>query len=286
MKDQAENLRIKLRNLSQHRAKTIGVVSGKGGVGKSNISSNMAVILVEKGYKVLLFDMDIGMGNVHYLLGGNVTKTMGHFLQASEQLIDIIQEERYGVSYIAGGNGLNELTDWSDHMLDRFFTGFRQLQEMYDYIIFDMGAGASEAMLRILLSTDEIIVITTPEPTAIIDAYSMMKYIQSEREDHRFLLICNRTGHRKEGEETFQRISHTVQKFLQKQVLLLGILPEDQYVRQAVLTHCPVYIAFPKSSISLQLEGVVNNFINGQFDGQEMLRKSSFLSRLRRFFTR
>ncbi|MFD1705900.1 MinD/ParA family protein [Siminovitchia sediminis] len=283
--DQAENLRHRM--FSRHirkKARTLAVVSGKGGVGKSNISSNLAVILTKQGFNVLVVDLDIGMGNINLLLGGSAAKTMADFIYRQEPLSEIVELGPGGVSFIAGGNGFLEAVDLDDTTIDRMFYGFKRMEEIYDYIIFDMGGGAGQWMLRLSLAADEVIVITTPEATAIMDSYSMMKLVHRVRPDARLLVICNRADHVKQGIETFRRLQKAMKSFLQKEIHLLGILPEDPSMRKAVLANRPVYLEFPKASISKSLEKIALSLTEANPGKNPVYMKDSFITRLQRLF--
>ncbi|MFK4997994.1 MinD/ParA family protein [Bacillus sp. N9] len=226
----------------------------KGGVGKSNISLNLAVTLADKGKHVLLFDLDIGMGNVNILLGRTTTNDLSHFLRNEASLPSIIHTSDDGVSYISAGNGLNEIVEINPTTLERLIHGLKELQETYDYIIFDMAAGANTPALNLLLSVDDIFVISTPEPTAMTDAYSMMKFISMEEVNNRFLLICNRADHEQQGQETLQRLQKTARTFLNREAIALGVLPEDKHVRKAVISQVAFARKFPKAAITNQLK--------------------------------
>lgn len=283
MRDQAEKLRMMMQGELGKQAKTIAVVSGKGGVGKSNISINMAVILAQKGHKVLLFDLDIGMGNVNILLGRSFPKTISDYLQNDLPIQDIIHQGGDGVSYIAGGNGLNEVATMDMYMAERLLAGLELLQNQFDYIIFDMAAGAASATLQVLLSADDIIVVTTPEPTAIMDAYSMMKFICLEGFNSRFMLICNRADSEKQGKDTLIRLQQAAHKFLQQEINLLGIVPEDKNVRKAVIAQNAFYRQFPASEAAKSLEKIVEKYMDGNI-GTQLTNKESFIGKIRRLF--
>jgi flagellar biosynthesis protein FlhG len=285
MRDQAENLREKLNNKYRKSAKTLAVVSGKGGVGKSNISINFAMTLAKTGKRVLLFDFDIGMGNIHVLLGSDASKTISDFLYHDISLHEIIYSGPQNVSYISAGNGFSDIIEISEHMVSRLIEGLEELQHLFDFIIFDMGAGATVSNLQILLSVDDIIVVTTPEPTSITDAYSIMKYICMKEASNHFYLICNRAEKEKEGVYTLERLQLTVNKFLNKDIHILGVLPEDNHVRKAVKLQVPFYQAFPAANISMKIEKVVQEYL-GADEVLEIksIQSNRFIRKFRNFF--
>jgi flagellar biosynthesis protein FlhG len=282
MKDQAESLRIKLmrRHGLKPKTKALAVVSGKGGVGKSNFSLNFAISLSRRGLNVLLFDMDVGMGNLDILMGRSSNKTIVDYLTGESSLKDIILEGPDGVKYIGGGSGLNQLVNLEglgtlSNELDTFF-------EQYDYLIFDMGAGINEATLKFLLSVHEIFVITTPEPTALMDAYAIMKYLYLIDETLPIQLIVNRTQSSQEGTATLKRLSDVVKKFLKQEPKWLGFLPDDRSVQQAVSRQIPFATFNPKSKVSLALEELVGRYVEGGRQLPEHI-SASFVSKLKKF---
>ncbi|MCF7621773.1 MULTISPECIES: AAA family ATPase [Bacillaceae] len=193
MKDQAENLRRRLEaRQNQSMAKTIAILSGKGGVGKSNFSLNFSIALSQSGKKVLLFDMDIGMGNLDILIGEHSPCSIIDFFEKECRLKDIIMSGPGNISIITGGTGMTNLFSLDEDKYTRFNAEFSLLLANYDYILFDMGAGMTEDSMKFLLCVDELVVITTPEPTSIMDAYSAMKYIHSVNKEIPFFLVCNR----------------------------------------------------------------------------------------------
>ncbi|KHD86518.1 ATPase [Heyndrickxia ginsengihumi] len=261
MGDQAEQLRAKINSMNDAKqAKTIAVVSGKGGVGKSNVSTNMAIALAKQGNKVLVFDLDIGMGNIHVLLGLNAPFSISDFIKHHMNLEEIVCSSPYQISYISAGNSFSEIMDLDGGTAMRLLDNIERLSLQYDYIIFDMGAGATASSLEILIAVDDVFVVTTPEPTAITDAYSMMKYICMKSSETQFYLICNRAEKEKEGLITLQRLQLTMEKFLQKQVSILGVLLEDSIVRKAVAKQTPFYIEFPNSAIAKKIDMLLQNY--------------------------
>lgn len=281
MKDQAESLRVKLKQqLNGSYTKAIAVVSGKGGVGKSNFSLNFSISLARRGYRVLLFDMDIGMGNLDILMGRSSERTIVDYLRGTANLREIVMDGPEGMKYIGGGTGLSRLVH-----LDRLGSlseEFDAFLEEYDYLIFDMGAGANEDSLKFLLSVNEIIVITTPEPTAIMDAYAMMKYLHLLDSKLPFYLVANRAHSVKEGRETIQRLMEVLEKFLQRDSVALGILPDDRSVQKAVIRQIPFLMHNSKSLASSALEDIVSRYLHKQFQEPATTKSVSFVSKLKK----
>ncbi len=265
------------------QAKTIAVVSGKGGVGKSNISTNLSILLGQENKKVLLFDMDIGMGNINILLGGQNNYSIMEFIEQEELEIDtVISKNIHGISYISGGNGLKNIVEWNERQINRFFEAMDYLVLKYDYLLFDMGAGATKETLEFLLAMDEIIVITTPEPTSVTDAYSMIKYIHLRNEEKEFHLLCNRAENKDEGIETIARLQETVRKFLNKEIFSLGFLPEDSTVRKSVTRQTPIIMGYPNSPMASSLRKVARQLLTP--DTNENNDTPTFLKNIRKLF--
>ncbi|MDM5246956.1 MinD/ParA family protein [Lysinibacillus sp. G4S2] len=288
MRDQAETLRLKMLGQQGGLGRAIAVVSGKGGVGKSNFTMNFATTLANKEKKVVIVDMDIGMGNINILIGKNVSTSLKDYLDGNKLLEEVIFEGPYDLKYIAGGSGLSSVVEWSEVMLERLIYGFEQLQKDFDYILFDMGAGATSWSLELLASIDEIIVISTAEPTSITDAYSMMKYIHLRDADKQFYILCNRAFSKEEGMETNERLKRTMKRFLDKEVTVLGSLPEDTVVRKAVREQVPFSLAYPDALISKTLQLIVTRFIEHRAEEVHAHDQSAskFLTKLRSIFSK
>lgn len=288
MRDQAESLRLKMLKNQGSLGKSIAVVSGKGGVGKSNFSINFATMLARKGKKVVLVDMDIGMGNIHILIGKSVSYSLRDYLQGNRLLDEVIFEGPSGLQYISGGSGMSTLLEWSDEMFERLIYAFEELQKNFDYILFDMGAGIANWSLDLLVSVDEIVVISTAEPTSITDAYSMMKYIHLKDSDKQFYILCNRSFSKEEGLETLNRLKLTMKSFLGKDVIVLGSLPEDPVVRKAVREQVPFSISYPDALITKTLQLIVARFIEQHVEEIHAHEQASskFLSKLKSIFSK
>ena len=287
MRDQAEKLRMQMLESQNPIGRSIAVVSGKGGVGKSNFSMNFASLLVKEGKKVVIVDMDIGMGNIHILIGKTVQASLTDYLEGNLLLDDVIYEGPDGLRYISGGSGMTSIVEWSPSMFDKLIEAFQYLQNHFDYILFDMGAGATKWSLQLLMSVDEIIVISTAEPTSIMDAYSMMKYIHLKDADKTFYLLCNRVFNREEGEETLDRLQSVMKRFLSKEVIKLGSLPEDPVVRKSVREQVPFTKLYPEAPISKTMQKMVLRFIQqSTTEVHPVDEKKGFIGKLKSIFTK
>ncbi|WP_010093402.1 MinD/ParA family protein [Ornithinibacillus scapharcae] len=279
--DQAESLRRKIETSKNPKhAKTISFVSGKGGVGKSNIAVNFSLELSNQGKKVLLIDLDIGMGNVEILLGLQAKKTIVNMLQDFLPIYDIMEVGPNNLNYIAGGSGLTSLFSLDENKMNYFLEQYQSIVQSFDYIIFDMGAGATQASIEFVLASDECIVITTPEPTSITDAYSMIKHIISYKESMPIYLVLNRADNPKNGERTVARFQNVILQFLGVELKLLGILPEDKAVTAAVIEQAPFVIANNRSQIAKSIKRLVTHYTRQQ-EGVQANEASTFVDRLK-----
>ncbi|WP_203246241.1 MinD/ParA family protein [Sporosarcina beigongshangi] len=285
MRDQAETLRLKMLKSKGELSRSIAIVSGKGGVGKSNFSTNFAHSLLAKGKKVIIVDMDIGMGNIHILLGMAPRYSLKDYLLGQEQLIEIINETPEGLHFISGGSGLENVLEWSESMFELLIQAFEFLQQRYDFILFDMGAGATQRSIELIVAVDEIIVISTTEPTSITDAYSMMKFICLQDPDKKLHMVSNRVSRDEEENEAVVRLQYAMRKFLGKETTILGFLPEDPVVHKAVVAQKPFLLLFPSAPISKRMKIIAENFVGASLD-ETSKRGEGFLGKLRSIFTK
>lgn len=282
MRDQAEALRMKMLKAQGGLAKSIAIVSGKGGVGKSNFSTNFAHSLHRKGKKVIVVDMDIGMGNIHILLGVAPQYSLKDYLTGHQRLENVINTDEDGLSFISGGSGLDSVLDWSQDMFERLLTAFEQMQKEFDFILFDMGAGATQRSIELIIAVDEVIVISTTEPTSITDAYSMMKFICLSDPDKKFSLVSNRVTKHDDGNEAVTRLQYAMRKFLDKETSILGFLPEDPVVHKAVIAQKPFILLFPNALVSKRMTAIASEFV--KMDQAEEKQGTGFLQKLKGIF--
>ncbi|SDW27213.1 MinD/ParA family protein [Paenibacillus sp. CF384] len=266
MTDQAEALRNLVRNQEQkdegRTTRVITVTSGKGGVGKSNFSLNFSLALQRIGQKVLIFDADIGMANIDVLMGVSSPYNLYHLLKQEKTIWEIIQEGPQGVHFIAGGSGFKDLLDLSEAQLDYFAEQINKLHGQYDFILFDTGAGLSKETVKFITAAQETIVVTTPEPTSITDAYALIKMVTAMEHDVQFKLIVNRAIDTKEGNATADKIGLVAKRFLNIELPVLGILPDDPNVTKAVKKQVPFSMAYPSTEASKSILEIAKRFVD------------------------
>lgn len=291
MYDQAQGLRDLLMkehsNDAVRSTKVITVTSGKGGVGKSNFSLNFALALQARGFKVLIFDADIGMANIDVLMGISPPYNLYHLLKKQKTIWEIIQNTQYGIDFIAGGSGFNDLISLSGEELDYFYEQVEQLNGHVDFIIFDTGAGLSKETLKFIISAHETIIVTTPEPTAITDAYALIKMVHHMGHSVSFQLVVNQAMDAKEGRQTADKIRLVAQKFLQMDIPMLGLVGEDAHVSKAVRRQVPFTIAYPSCSAAKGIQLLADNYIakvrNTRITDHQKSGIKGFLGKMLRF---
>lgn len=280
--DQANALRQRMNGEELDKAKTIAVISGKGGVGKSNITLNFALSLIKQEKSVLVVDLDIGMGNIDIMLGLQAQHSIVDMYEQQLEIDQIIERTEQGLAYIAAGSGLSQIFHMDEAKFSYFLDQFESLMRDYDYIFFDMGAGATKDSLFYILAADECFVVTTPEPTAMMDAYAMIKHVHLRNPSLPFFVMMNRAETIKEGKKAMQRIEKVVNQFLNKKIIPLGILTYDKLVSRAVIRQTPFIELNPYADVSKQLRSIVDQYLAGDINLNKQ-KGQTFISKLKSF---
>lgn len=269
MLDQANQLREKMmgkksnkpERKSVKKTRVLAVTSGKGGVGKSNFALNFGLSLVEQNKKVLIFDVDLGFANIDVLLGRVPRETIATMIEKDLAAQDIIEEGPNGLLFISGGNGFNDLFQMDDLKLQKFFRELSTLQGQVDYIILDTGAGLSYENLRFILAADDVILVTTPEPTSITDAYSVVKMVHGKDPNVHMKLVVNQCISVKEAQQTADNFRQAAEQFLGKEIGALGFIPSDSHIPEAVKRQKPLLLAYPNSEAAAAIRQIANEFL-------------------------
>ena len=256
MTDQAQQLRdmMKTRNpgVVQGKTRIISVSSGKGGVGKTNTSINLAIAYAQLGKKVIVLDADLGLANVNVILGIIPKYNLYHIIRKQKTLKDIILDTPYGIRIVAGASGFSKIANLSYDERESFIQELSELSSA-DVVIIDTSAGVSNNVLDFIAASDDAIIVTTPEPTAITDAYGIIKIIATEIDNMNLSLklVVNRVRSVTEGKKVAERVINIAGQFLNLKVDYLGYVYDDPVVSNSVLKQKPFIITDPGSKAAI-----------------------------------
>jgi len=250
MEDQLTGVRKMAEAETSLRGRIITITSGKGGVGKSNIALNLSIALAQMGKSVTLFDADTHLANLNILTGNASDHTLADVVFGDKSISELMFDHPTGVKIVSAGSGMNMLAGLEEGVKQHFFQEIYNLCYSDDFILVDTSAGLSETVADFAIRADEVIVITTPEPTAVSDAYALVKILFGMKRRIRFKTLINLVKSEDEAEEVFERFCLVIQHFLQTDTDFLGYLVEDKHVRQAVQKQNPFISAFPNSKAS------------------------------------
>lgn len=283
MADQAESLRELMKNQvgetatatletteatpkTDSKTRIIAVASGKGGVGKTNISANLAITYAKMGKKVVILDADLGLANVNVILGIIPKYNLYHVIRKQKTMEEIVYDTEYGIKMIAGASGFSRIANLSEDERQVFIESFQAFADA-DILIIDTSAGVSESVLSFLEAADDVIIVTTPEPTAITDAYGIIKVMSTEidRTDLNIKLIVNRTQSVTEGKKVSTRVINIAGQFLNQKIDYLGCVYDDVAVQNCVRKQKPFTVYEPKSKASMCLDRLVHRLENIEY---------------------
>jgi len=291
MTDQAENLRkiMRSRDLdketimsTEDKAKVIAISSGKGGVGKTNFAVNFSVSLKRLGYEVVIIDADLGLSNIEILTGINVSNRISDIIYSDKDIFEIMNKGPEGIKIISGGSGLKELNLLKNENFSRLIKEIEKLQVSSDYIIIDTGAGISSSVIDFIMTSNEVIVICTPDPTSLMDSYTLIKSIVYTGFNGKIKVVCNMVKDRKEGIEIFDRLYNAANNFLKIQIEYLGYIEKNDLVNYAVRNQTPFIVSHPNNSISKRINIIAMDYLGkGVIEEKE---KTSFAQRILEVF--
>ena len=268
----------KTRTQGDHKTRIIAITSGKGGVGKTNIAVNMAIAYAQLGKKVILIDGDLGMANVNVLLNVVPKYNLLQVINKQKTMQEIILDTEFGIKFIAGANGFSKIANLSVEELEYFANQFATLGNA-DIIIIDTGAGIANNVLQFVAAADEVYVVTTPEPTAITDAYGIIKIITTEIVDREIniQLLVNRVHSADEGKRISDRIINIVGQFLNYKVNYIGFIYEDPVIQASVIRQKPFIVINPTSKPAVCVKHIVGRIEKTDVANNEGV--SSFLKK-------
>jgi len=225
----------------------IAVTSGKGGVGKSNLSVNLALALQKRDKKVALFDADLSLANAHILMGLTPEKTIVDLLANNGEIEDISMEGPQGVKLISGGSGLTATMNMSSDSRKSIITKFRNYSSQMDYLVVDCAAGIDDNVADFVYACDRVMVIVVGEPSAFIDAYATIKVLSQNDRVRHFDIVINRARNDKHGQDVFNRFKTIVDRFLKTNLYHVGTIPEDHNFHVGAGKCQPILLSAPTS---------------------------------------
>jgi flagellar biosynthesis protein FlhG len=285
MADQAERLREIVRQGSKNQynqTRVIAVTSGKGGVGKSNLSVNMGIALARLGARPLLVDADLGLANVDVIMGIIPPYNLGHVILGEKKISDVMINGPAGLRVIASGSGVYRLANLSEKSLEQCLEELNEIEKYTDIMLIDTGAGLSKNVLKFVLAAGEVIVVTTPEPTAITDAYGVIKVIASSEQNIPIWLVVNMVRNEDEGVQVVDRLATVSKRFLGVELSTLGFIPYDPIIPKAVREQQPFIISHPRSMAGQSLNLIAKNLLSNGMAGVNL--PTSFFDRLAQKF--
>ncbi len=238
----------------------ISVTSGKGGVGKTNVVANLGLALVREGKKVLVLDADLGLANLDVLLGLVPQWTIEQVLNGTKRMGDILLEGPGGIKILPASSGLPQFTALSEAQLLVLQDEIERLAQAYDVLLIDTAAGISSNVTFFASAAHEIIVVVSPEPTSLTDAYALMKVLSRRHRERRFRVLVNMVKHQREAIQVFRKLDRAAERFLHLSLDAIGFIPQDDYLPLSVTEQRAVVDLFPKAPSSkafLQLGSAV-----------------------------
>ncbi|HBR03175.1 MAG TPA: ATP-binding protein [Ruminiclostridium sp.] len=294
MNDQAEMLRkiVHMKKDEQNddssgfdnkQARVITITSGKGGVGKTNVTVNLALALSKKGLKVVILDVDFGLANIDVLFGIVPKYSLLDLIHDEKSIFEVLTDGPENIKFLSGGSGVEELIHLDRKKLKKFVSNISLLDSMFDVILIDTGAGLSQNVMSFVLAADEVILVTTPEPTAITDAYALVKMIS--RRDHKkaIQVLVNRAETRKEAEDVANKLCVVSEKFLSLKLFKIGYILYDENVRKSVKMQKPFSLYNPRCTATKNVLEIADKLFS-QPDSKIGSGAKSYISKLLSFF--
>lgn len=292
VRDQAESLRNLVRETQEVRrarqpaggtARVITISSGKGGVGKTSVALNLAYAMMHRGARVLLMDADLGMANVEVLLGTGCSYSLFHVMRGLKSLREVVAQGPGGLRWISGGSGIAELADLGAEQLGALVASFADLDSSADILLVDTSAGISRTVLSFVQAADEAIVLCTPEPTSITDAYGLIKSASTGARSVPLSVLVNRAASAREAMDVGRSVQSAARRFLDREVSVLGYLPEDPLVPRAVRAQEPFFLMQPSARICRSIDQVAAKLIHQEAPARPK-GMGAFLQRFAGFF--
>lgn len=291
MHDQAETLRRivqyktdgKELSESGKRARVITITSGKGGVGKTNVTINLALALSQMGLKVVILDVDFGLANIDVLFGIVPKYSILDVIRDGKSIYEVLTDGPNNIKFLSGGSGVEELARLDRKQLREFVSNISLLDHLFDVILIDTGAGLSQNVMSFIMAADEVILVTTPEPTSITDAYAVVKMVSRRDRKKRMHILVNKAESIQEAEEISKKLTVVSEKFLSLRLLKLGYILYDDTVTKSVKMQKPFSLYNPKCQAAKNISDIAERLFSRQ-PSENSAGAKGFISKLLSFF--
>ncbi len=261
--DQADNLR---RIIHPRPLKIIAISSGKGGVGKTNVSINLALAMAKQGKEVMVLDGDLGLANIDVLLGLTTEYDLSHVISGERTLEEIIVDGPENIKIIPASSGINEMANLTPSQQMGLINAFSDLGHAIDVLIVDTGAGLSDTVTNFCKASQDVVVVVHDEPASITDAYAFMKVMSRKHNVNRFHVLANMANNASEGSALFKKLTKATDRFLDVILSFLGTVPYDEKLRKSVQHQRAVVEAFPRSPSALAFKRISRQINNWPVD--------------------
>jgi flagellar biosynthesis protein FlhG len=248
---------------TQHKCRTYALVSGKGGVGKTNTASNLAVTLAAMGKRVLLCDCDLGLSNVDTLLGLCPRRTAQHAVIGGCRLEDVLIPGPAGISILPAASGVPEMAELTDERMQTFCDDMRELSQRFDIVLLDAPSGIASTVRRVAALADELLILTTPEPTAVMDAYAVAKVFSAQSPELPMRLLVNMVSEQDNGQRIARGFAEVAARYLERNIETVGQMPFDPHVALAVRRQQAYALCYPHCVASKSLRQLAVELIRG-----------------------
>ena len=281
--DQASKLRALVRG-RRHHATVMAIASGKGGVGKTNIAVNLAVALSSSGLRVALVDADMGLANADLLLNVQPRYTLSHVLSGDKTLDEVCIEVLGGVVLIPGASGVQRIADLTEFERQHLISQIHKLGSSTDIILIDCGAGIGRSVMSFAQAADSVVIVSTPQPPALTDAYALIKTLRCEDYTGQLSLLINMAASREEAREAYQRVADVAKRFLNYSVAEMGYVLQDTAVELAVRQRCPFVVRYPDSNASACVAAIADDLARSFADRSVAANRGSLFRRVAGLF--
>ena len=272
----------------QSNMQIITVASGKGGVGKSNFSVNLALALKGLGKNPIILDADFGLANVEVILGEHPKYNMSHLINGDCQIKDLVSESKYGISFISGGSGIKDMSFLPSYRITDISHKLEQLSELTDLLIIDTGAGINDIVVKFCKLADQVYVVVTPEPTSITDGYALLKTLVGNFGlESSVKLMINKADSQKEAHEVYRKLQYVCKQFLNFSVEYAGFVPYDDQLFKAVKEQIPIFKYNLHAKASMAYYQIAKAYLiemGEQVNSQYSMGKENWLNKFKKLF--